>query len=125
MRANGSMGSGGGACVTPVDGSPNIVWGAEFLLLCESWSLHQHALLWGPPNDLAEGFSSWWLPRWNGANWTCSVGLLSSLAIMRLSACSEGADTWAINSTFSEGRRAVGVGPSVWGSCSEGYWFHW
>ena len=91
------------ACVTPVDGSPNIVWGAEFILPCESWSLHQHALLWGAPNDPAEGFSSWWLPRWTGANWTCCVGLLSSLAIMCLSACSEGADPWAINSTCNEG----------------------
>ena len=31
------------------------------------------------------------------------MGLLSSLAIMCLSACSEGADPWAINSTCSEG----------------------
>ena len=27
-----------------------------------------------------------------GANWSCSVGLLSSLALMVLSTCSEGAD---------------------------------
>ena len=46
--------------MTPVGGSPNIVWGAEFLLQCESWSLHQHALLWGPPmtpGSLAAGGS--------------------------------------------------------------------
>ena len=39
--------------MTPVDGSINIVWGAEFLLQYESWCLQQHALLWGPPNDPA------------------------------------------------------------------------
>ena len=44
--------------MTPVDGSPNIVWGAEFLLPCESWSLHQHALLRGAPNDPAEGLAA-------------------------------------------------------------------
>ena len=41
--------------MTPVDGSPSIVGGAKFLLQCESWSLHQHALLWGPPMTL-QGF---------------------------------------------------------------------
>ena len=48
-------------------------------------------------------------------------GLLSSLALivpMLLSACSKGAD--AVDSTSSEGRRAEGAGPSVWGTCSEG-----
>ena len=46
---------------------------------------------------------------------------------MLLSACSEGADPigpWAVDSTCNEGqvveRRAVGAGPSVWGTCSEG-----
>ena len=52
-------------------------------------------------------------------------GLLSSLAL--LSACNEGADPigpWAVDSTCSEGqvvcRRAVGAGPGVWDTCSEG-----
>ena len=52
-------------------------------------------------------------------------GLLSSLALivpMLLSACSKGAD--AVDSTSSKGqvvgKRALGAGPSVWGTCSEG-----
>ena len=52
-------------------------------------------------------------------------GLLSSLALivlMLLSACSKGAG--AVDSMSSEGQvvgmRAVGAGPSVWGTCSEG-----
>ena len=78
-------------------------------------SMHQHALLWGPPmtpGSLAAGG----LPA-------------GSLIIvpMLLSACSEVADpigAWAVHSTFREGqvmgRRAVGADPSVWGTCSEG-----
>ena len=41
--------------MTPADGSRSIVGGAEFLLQYESWNLHQHALLWGPPMTL-QGF---------------------------------------------------------------------
>ena len=57
-------------------------------------------------------------------------GFLSSLALivpMLLSTCSKGADPigpWAVDSTCCEEqvvcRRAVGAGPSVWGTCSEG-----
>ena len=73
-------------------------------------------------------FGSWLLPCWQsdnsisngsaGANWTCSVGLLSSTASMLLSACSEGADPGRLTlRACSEGqvvgRRVVRAGPSV------------
>ena len=49
-------------------------------------------------------------------------GLLSSLALIVPMLLSIG--PWAVDSTCSEGqvvdRRAVGAGPSVWGTCSEG-----
>ena len=45
-RTNSSMGSGRHVLIAP------LIWGegggGRFLLQSESWSLHQHALLWGP-----------------------------------------------------------------------------
>ena len=82
MRANGSMAR---ACVTPVDGSPTIVG----LFQCENWSLHQHAL-WQEPSMTPESLAA--SGSLAGSLMTpsvCSVGLLSSLALMVLSACSE------------------------------------
>ena len=55
-----------GACVTPADGSPNIVGGAEFVLQNSvragvSTGMHYCG---GPQMTLQGGFSSWWFPHW-------------------------------------------------------------
>ena len=81
-------------------------------------------IIQGDPNDHGV-FGSWLLSCWQsdnsmcngtaGANWTCCVGLLSSLALIVMGADSIG--PWVVNSRCSEGqvvgRRAVRAGPSV------------
>ena len=51
-RASGSIGSGGHVGLQLMAPRVNIIGreggGGRFLLQWESWSLHQHALLWGP-----------------------------------------------------------------------------
>ena len=88
-------------------------------------SMHQHALLWGPPMTpgslAAGGFFA-------GSLITPSVMAPLVLTGMQcgLLSCSEGADpigTWAVDSTYWAGG-PWGAGPSVWGTCSEGAGVH-
>ena len=94
-----------GACVTPADGSPNIVGGAEFVLqygVRAGVSISMHYCGAPPPmtlqgvlaagGSLADCLILHLCNCSTGANWTCSVGLLRSLALIVLLACSDGAD---------------------------------
>ena len=55
-----------------------------------------------------------------GANW--AIKFICINGSVRFSEGADPIDPWAVDSTCSEcqvvGRRAVGAGPSVWGTCS-------
>ena len=99
--AHGSMDSGGAPA--------HIVRGTNSN--CTAVSFHQHNYSGAPLTlgYLAAGCSLADSPITAGANRTCSLGLLSSLALMIpmiLSACSEGADfIWSLGCTLTQ--RAV------------------